>query len=197
MGNYIDHRVSERASRNFRRITTGKTDITPLDNGDENRNARWKYKQMRFVANFALMGVSSQNEITGAFYAANASLLLFRFRDYGDYRVTDAPLAVVAGTSNPVQLTKRYHFGPAYADRRIQAVSTCTVLDGSDNVVAGTLDNVLGLFTPSAPWGDTPHRWNGTFDVWVRFADDEIDLTMVVGDITTTDIELVERRARR
>lgn len=197
MGNYIDYRISERASRSFRRLTTGKTDIVPMDNGDEQRNARWKYKLMRFVANFVLLGESSQNEITGAFYAANAARLLFRFRDYGDYRVTNSPLTVVAGTRTPVQLTKRYSFGPAHAERLIQAVSTCTVLDGDDDVVAGVLDNVLGLFTPDANWGATPHRWSGTFDVWVRFADDEVDLTMMATDLTTTDIEFVERRARR
>lgn len=197
MGNYIDYRISQRVSRSFRRLTTGKTDIAPFDNGDEQRNARWKFKLMRFVASFAMLGESAQNEVTGAFYAANASLLLFRFRDYGDFKVSASPLTVETGTRTPVQLTKRYFFGPAYADRLIQAVSTCTVLDAADNEVAGVLDNVLGLFTPDSDWTVGQHKWNGTFDVWVRFADDEIDFTMIQSDLTTTDIEFVERRARR
>lgn len=198
MGNYIDYRITERASRGFRRLTTGKTDIVPMDNGDEQRNSRWKYKLMRFVANFALLGEGAQDEVTGAFYAADACLKLFRFRDYGDYRVKESPLTVEVGTTNPAQLTKRYFFGPAYADRLIQAVATCTVhaADGT-TVITGTLDNVLGTFTPSSPWPAGIPTWTGSFDVWVRFADDEIDFTMVVSDLSTTDIELVERRARR
>lgn len=198
MGNYIDHRMTERASRGFRRLTTGKTDIVPMDNGDEQRNSRWKFKTMRFVANYALLGEGAQDEVTGAFYAADACRLLFRFRDYGDYRVKASPLTVEVGTTEPVQLTKRYFFGPAFADRLIQAVSTCTVY-AADGVspILGTLDNVLGLFTPTNPWPAGIPTWTGSFDLWVRFADDEIDFTMIVNDLQTTDIELIEKRARR
>ena len=123
MANFIDHRISARVSREFRRVAMGRTDIEPLDNGDEIRNARWKYKKLKFSASFALLTPEAQHELSSAFYAANAMLYLFRFRDHGDYKVVKAPLAVEAGTTNPVQLTKRYYFGPAYADRLIRPSS--------------------------------------------------------------------------
>lgn len=195
--NFIDYRINERVSRQFRRIITGRTSITPLDNGDEIRNARWKYKKMRFGANFAMLTPEAQNVVASAFYGANAMLMLFRFRDYGDYQVKAAPLATVEATTDAVQLTKRYYFGPAWADRIIQAVVACTVRDADGAPVDGTLDTSLGLFTPDAAWGAGVHTWDGTFDCWVRFGSDEFDMTMETLDIATVDVEFLEMRARR
>lgn len=195
--NFIDHRISARASREFRRIATGKTDIVALDNGDEIRNARWRYKLMRYQASFPLLSQRAQEEVSAAFYAANAMLYLFRFRDYGDYRVENSPLSVVADSTTPVQLTKRYYFGPAWADRMIQAVVTCRVHDAAGEPVEGTVDDALGLFTPAEPWGAGLYTWTGTFDVWVRFGSDDFDMTLHTLDIATSDVELVERRAHR
>lgn len=197
MTNFIDHRIGARVSREFRRVATGKTDITPLDNGDEIRNARWKYKKLKFTASYAMLTPEAQEELTSAFYAANAQLMLFRFRDHGDYKVAGSPLTVVQGTTYPVQLTKRYYFGPTYADRLIQAVVKCNVMDAGGNAVAGTLDTVLGIFTPDAEWGVGQYKWSGTFDCWVRFGSDEFDMTMLTLDIATADVELLEMRARR
>lgn len=197
MANFIDHKIGARVSREFRRVAVGKTDITPLDNGEEIRNARWKFKQMRFAASYALLTPAAQQEISSAFYAANAMLYLFRFRDHGDFQAKDAPLTVVEGTTEPVQLTKRYYFGPAWADRLIQAVSTATIYDEAGDPVTGTLDDALGLFTPDAAWGAGEYTWSGTFDCWVRFGSDEFDMTMLTLDIATVDVELEEKRARR
>lgn len=197
MANFIDHKLSARASRQFRRVAVGRTNIVSLASGKEARNAGWKYKKMKFAASFALLTPEAQHEISSAFYAANAMLYLFRFRDYGDFRVVDSPLLTEAGTSTPVQLTKRYQFGPAHADRTIQAVVTATVKNILGEPVAGTLDAALGLFTPDAPWAVGQHTWDGTFDVWVRFASDEFDMTMETLDIATVDVELVEQEAIR
>jgi uncharacterized protein (TIGR02217 family) len=196
MPNYIDHRLDARVSRQFRRITSGKTDITFLDNGDENRNAARKHKLMNFTANFAMLTPEAQQQLVAAFYAANAMLYYFRFRDHGDYKVTKSPLATIEDTHAPVQLTKRYQFGPAYADRTVQAVVTCKVYDGNGDEFPGTFDGVFGLFTPTSAWGAGPYTWSGTFDLWVRFASDDFDMTMQTLDIATADVELKEGRAR-
>src|SRR5690554_2511063 len=117
MTNFIDHRIGARVSREFRRVVTGKTDIVPMDNGSEIRNARWRYKRLQFTANFVTLSEEAREELVSAFYAANAMLYLFRFRDYGDYKVDRSPLIVAEGTRDPVQLVKRYTFCPAHADR--------------------------------------------------------------------------------
>lgn len=195
--NYIDWKLSQRASSSFRRVVTGKTDIITMANGKERRNAAWEFKKMKFTASFALLKPDAQDEVLNAFYAANAQLLLFRFRDVGDSKSKDSPFNTTAavGTTDPVQLTKRYSFGPAYADRVIQAVSTCVVKDDSDVDVSGTFNNVLGLFTPDAAWGSGQYTWSGTFDLWVRFNSDEMDVTMQTLEVATTDVELCEQTA--
>ena len=195
MANYINHRLSARASREFRRVAVGKTDITALRTGGEIRNAAWEYRKMKYAASYALLTPEAQEEIASAFYAANAMLYLFRYRDYGDYKVVNSPLTVNVGTTDAVQLTKRYTFGPAYADRVLQAVTKATVKSEGGDPITGTLDTAWGLFTPDAGWPAGTPTWSGTFDVWVRFNSDEFDMTMHTLDIATTDIELVERRA--
>ncbi len=196
--NYIDHRLSQKASSSFRRVVTGKTDIVTMQSGRERRNAAWAFKKMQFTATFALLLPDVQDEVYGAYYAANGQLLLFRFRDPGDWKVKDSPLVIptaIVGTSTPVQLTKRYSFGPAFADRMIQAVSTCTVTATGGAVLTGTVDHALGTFTPDDVWGGGGYTWSGTFDLWVRFNSDDLDVTMTTLDVATTDVELIEQIA--
>lgn len=196
--NYIDYRLSQKATSSFRRVVTGKTDIVSLRSGRETRNAVWAVKKMQFTAKFALLMPDVQDEIYGAYYAANAQLMLFGFRDPGDSKVTASPFVVPAdavGFRSPVQLTKRYSFGPAFADRTIQRVQTCAVLDHTSAPVAGVVDNQLGLFTPTAAWGSGAYTWSGTFELWVRFNSDELDVTMQTLDVATTDVELIEQLA--
>lgn len=198
MTNFIDHRISTRVSSSFRRVITGKTDIVMLASGRERRNAAWKYKRMKFTANYAMLDEDSQIEIASTFYAANAQLLLFRFRDVGDRYAEQSPLvtAALVGTRTPIQLTKRYTFGPTYADRVIQAlVGTPQVFVGGSTPVAGAFDMSLGLFTPDTNWGGGSYTWTGYFDCWVRFNSDEFDATMTTKEIATTDVELIEDTA--
>lgn len=195
--NFIDHKISTRVSRSFRRVATGKTDIVTMFSGRERRNAAWEFKKMQFTASYAMLDAASQEEVMSAFYVCNAQLLLFRFRDTGDHITTNSPFVTSAavGTTEPVQLTKRYTFGPVFADRIIQAVSTCVVLDHLGAPVAGSFNGALGLFTPSSAWGSGVYTWSGTFDLWVRFNSDELDVTMLTIDIATADVELIEQLA--
>jgi uncharacterized protein (TIGR02217 family) len=196
MSNFIDHRISTRVSSEFRRVVTGKTDIVQMANGRERRNAAWGFKKMQFSASFAMLTPESQEEVMSAFYAANAQLLLFRFRDHGDFRVTDSPVVGgIVGQSNAVQLTKRYSFGSAFADRVVQAVNKCVVKAPGGSTFAGTFSTTLGTFTPSSNWASGDYTWSGTFDCWVRFNSDEFDVTMQTLDIATTDVSLIEQVA--
>lgn len=195
--NYVDERIGMCVSRQFQRVVSGRTEITELRNGAEVRTAVWRNKPYSFKANYMLLSREAQIEIASVFHAVDAACYLFRFKDHGDWTVSDSPLTVVPGGKTPVQLTKRYSFGSTYSDRIIQAIDTCVVKDSGGSVVSGTLDTELGLFTPASDWGAGTYTWSGTFDVWVRFASDDFDMTMETLDIATTDVELVERRAVR
>ena len=195
--NFIDHRLSLNVSDGFRRITTGSTQIVTLDQGDEVRNACWKYPKLKYAATFHHLPDKAQKELTNAFYAARARLYLFRFHDLGDYLAEQEPLEITPGTREPVQLTKTYPFGSARGQRQIQAIDHCVVKDAHGTVVDGVIDTALGLFTPKELWGDGKYFWDGRFDVWVRFGSDELDTTLVAQDLEVSDVELWEMRARR
>lgn len=194
--NFIDYRIATRVSSEFRRVVTGKTDIVPMMNGRERRNAAWAFKKMQFSASYAMLTPEAQEEVVSAFYAADAQLLLFRFRDHGDYRVVNSPIVgSIEGQSNAVQLTKRYTFGPKFADRVVQAVNKCIVKTPGGVEFPGTFSSTLGTFDPSGNWGAGVYTWSGTFDCWVRFNSDEFDVTMQTLDIATTDVSLIEQVA--
>lgn len=193
--NFINHRLSTRASKQFRRIASARTEIVQLANGSEARNAMWKNKPMSYKANFALLTPEARAEVYGAFLVADGMTYLFRFRDPGDYIAKKEPFETVIGTKTPAQLTKRYYFGSFYKDRRIQAIARATIVDVSDNEISGTLDTELGLFTPDSNWASPVAYWNGIHDVWVRFDSDDLDITMETVNISTTDVGLIERIA--
>lgn len=195
--NYVNERISGCVSQQFRRVVSGRTEMVELRNGAEARSSVWRHKPYSYQANYKLLTTEAQIEIASVFHAVDAMCYLFRFKDHGDWAVTDSPLTVVSGGKTPAQLTKRYSFGSTYSDRMLQAVNTCVVKDSGGSVVSGTLDTELGLFTPASDWGAGPYTWSGTFDVWVRFASDDFDMTMETLDIATTDVQLVERRAVR
>lgn len=195
--NFINERVTARASRQFRRVISGRTEMAELRNGGEVRTASRKHKPYSFKANYVMLDRPAQIELASIFHCVDAMCYLFRFRDYGDYTVEDSPLTVVSGGKTPAQLTKRYSFGATYSDRVLQAVNSCVVKDSGGNAVSGTLDTELGLFTPTSDWGAGAYTWSGRFDVWVRFASDDFDATMETLDIATADVELVERVAVR
>ena len=113
--NFIDHRLSARVSNELRRRVVGRTQIVTLDNGDEVRNACWKYSKLQYEASFPLLSADAQEELLSAFYAARAQLYLFRLHDLSDDRAANEPLDVKPGTRDAVQLTKTYAFGPARA----------------------------------------------------------------------------------
>lgn len=196
MQNYADFKLSTKVAGEFRRQLVGRTDITTLDNGLEIRNARWSRKKLRFTASYVLLSPLAQEQVLNAFYAANAQLLLFRFRDIGDYRAVDQPIVDrVPGTKNTVQLYRTYiaGAGASFARRQIQAIVSCTVtVKSTGAVIPGVLDKTMGKFTPSVDWPVEACLWNGIFDCWVRFASDELDCTMKSIDIATVDVEFVE-----
>lgn len=195
--NFVDHKMTLRASREFERTAVNNTEETPMDNGEFAYNGRWRYPKMEFTADFALVTPKTQLEITSAFHACWSRLFLFRFRDPGDFEVKASPLFPEIGTRNPVQLTKRYYFGPlAYRDRRIQAVDHAVVKhDGVE--VAGVLDNATGMFTPGVDWAAGTFTWDGRYCLWVRFADDRLNITMLTNDVHTASVVLREGRAIR
>lgn len=195
---FVNVRLSDRVAFGFTGGPEWFTQITQLEGGGEVRNAAWKYPRHRYTAQFLSFLDDERIEILHAFQAVRGRWLAFRFKDHGDFRAVDEPIAVVEGALTPAQLTKTYRMGPAHTVRRIQAPvgSSVVVRDEDGAVVPGALDEQTGLFTPAADWGAGQYTWSGEFDVWVRFDNDfnAFSITNKSGGsfVGTADIELVE-----
>lgn len=194
MSGVIDMRLPECVAYGFQGGPEWNTRIVEMDNGGEVRNAQWMYPRMRFSASFNNLGADGQRAVQAVFYAARGRLYGFRFNDPLDYEAEGEPLAPNIGTSEPVQLTKTYRFGPSAAVRRIQAIVSAEVRNSSGDVVPGSLDAGTGLFVPASPWESDTYEWSGEFDVWVRFDSDYNAFTLGDLDAHSADIELVEVR---
>lgn len=93
------------------------------------------------------------------------SALGFRFKDWGDYRVTAGQGILKPTADGKHQLYKRYSFGSQTFDRIIQKPVEGTVeLTGG----TGTVDYTTGLVS-----GATATGWTGEFDVPVAFTGDQ------------------------
>lgn len=189
---YINKRLSDCVAYGFTGGPEWSTNIVLLDNGGELRNAQWKFPRHRYSAEYMNIPVAARDELLAAFHAAKGRLLAFRFKDWNDYTAEDQQLSVNVGTSDPVQLVKRYYLGGTFAERKVSAIVSATVVDGSGNPVAGTLDAINGTFTPSADWVAGVYSWSGEFDVWVRFDSDFNAFVIGSWQAHTANIELVE-----
>jgi uncharacterized protein (TIGR02217 family) len=192
---FINTRLSQAVAYGFTGGPEWSTQVVPMDNGREHRNAQWLYPRHRYSAQYNNLRPDARDIVLAAFHACRGQLHAFRFKDWNDFEAMNEPLAVVPGTATPVQLLKTYSFGGAATTRLIQAPVAGTVTVYADGVaVAGTLDAETGLFTPDAAWAGAVFTWSGEFDVWVRFASDYNAFTIGNWQAHTADIELVEVR---
>lgn len=170
------------------------TDITEMENGFEERDSEWIYARHEYSASFGDINDDVRDHIIEVYHACRGRRHSFLFKDWNDYLALDQPLATEQGTSNVVQLYKTYEWGDAYTVRPIQALRPGTVVVRDDNgdPVAGTVDVLTGLFTPTSAWGAGPYTWEGEFYVWVRFDADFNPMTINSWRANTARVELVE-----
>lgn len=191
---YIDARLPRRISAGLQIGPQWLTDIVDKVNGGEKRDAKWLYPRWRASGNMGAFTEDDRAAFRSMFVATRGRWAAFRVFDPNDYFVVAEPIAPVAGTSTPLQLTRAYTFpgSSVSASVRIQAPVTGTVvvkLAGSP--VAGTLDYGTGMFTPTAAWGAGAYTWDGQYDHWMRFDSDWGALTANAMNAYTADVELV------
>ena len=191
---FIDVRLDECVAYGFTGGPEWSTQIVPLDNGREVRNAQWLYPRHRYTAQYMNLRPPAQRVILAAFHACRGQLHAFRFKDHNDYQLIDEPIGIAAGGTEPVQLVKSYEFGAESAVRLIQAPTDDMVVKVDGTPIDGTFDG-QGRFTPADEWpSDGAITASGTFDVWVRFASDYNAFTIGSWQAHTADVELVEVR---
>lgn len=170
-----------------------KTGIVDLENGFEDRDAEHDYPKHEYNASFGNIDDPDRDAMINVFHACRGRAHSFGFLDWNDYLIVDQEFIVGSiGTHDPVQLYKRYEWGEAFTIRPIQRIKTAVISDNLGDPVAGVLDVLTGIFTPTDAWGVGPYTLDAEFYVWVRFDADYNPMTIKSWRANTANVRLVE-----
>lgn len=195
----INMRLPQRIAAGFVIGPEFKTPIVRGSNGTEYRNRDWLYGRFRGTASYSSFRPADQAELDNIFQATAGMWAAFRVRDMshpGRWLVSGQIVEPAIGESTPLQLERTYTWGGLTTPRIIQAVDAAqfTMQRNGSPFTAFTLDDQLGLVTPTAPWEAGTYTWSGSHDLWMRFNSDWAASTAVSQNVTTADIELIEVR---
>lgn len=189
---FIDTRLNDRYRYGFAGGPRWSTLVVDMANGRNRRIKQWSLPHHEFTADYATFNEAEKAQLLNAFMAAGGAFSAFRFRDWNDWMAVDQEIGVGNGTTAPMQLVRNYKFGPTTYTRPITLPLNAEIRDAENNVVAATVDPLTGLATPTAPWPAKTLRWNGQFDVRVRFADDFNPFTAASEKVRECTVRLVE-----
>lgn len=190
---FIDYRLNTKYLLGFTGGPNWSTRRTPyMSSGRERRNKNWAMPKSKFTTNYALLDQQEREVMIHALMVTGGAFSSFRFRDPNDYRVKDAPLGLGDGTSDPIQLTKTYTFGPATFVRKI-TLPLNAVIKADGVAVSVTVDPLTGIATPDGPWptGDLL-TWSGKFDLRCHFSNDFNPLTAPASNVRECMVEVEE-----
>lgn len=188
--------------------TTWPTEIVTARSGYENRNSSMAHARRRYEARVPAGLMSAQNALLEFWHGRRGPLYSFRFEDVQDHK-SCAPDATAAGTDQTLgtgdasetvfQLVKIYDAsGSAPYTRSITKPQTGTVIVTLDGITQTetthySVDYTTGVVTFVSPPGSSVVVAAGFhFDVPVRFEDEDLPATFILGDSTDGGGQIVE-----
>lgn len=167
------------------------TQIVSLKSGFEQRNQVWAHSRRSYDAGVGIRGMNQLADVLVFWEARRGSLHGFRWKDWTDYKsglptaaVTNADqiLGTGTGAQTTFQLVKRYTNGGSEYARPITKPVTGTVvvaLNGVNQPSGWTVNTTTGIITFTvAPGAGVVVTAGFEFDVPVRFADDELNISI-------------------
>lgn len=196
---FIEYRIDDKVAFGFTVDPNYKTQIVPMDNGKEARNADWTKAKRLLSAQYYKFTKAEFDTLLAAYHACYGSAYAFRFKDHTDYEVIGGALGVTPGANTtPIQLVKKYTLGPQTNTRVIRKPVSGTVTvyqDTGSGPIAkpGTIDTTTGLFTPSTAWtAAAVLTGDFEFDLAVRFNGDRMPSAVESVNKIVTDAEFIE-----
>lgn len=157
-----------------------KTWVFEGHSGVEQRNIGWATSKARYDVSHAIKDKADMDELRAWFYAMQGRAYGFRFKDWGDYELTDENIGTGDGVTAAFKIKKTYTVGAnSYVRRIFKPISA-----GFTVKVAGvtktatthyTLDTTMGIITftvGNIPTAGQAVTVTGEFDVPVRFDND-------------------------
>ena len=154
------------------------TQIVDLANGRERRNAQWSRVRHKYSLPFQNIRPDAYMGIKQMHLTCRGRLHAFRFRDALDHMAIAEPFAVADGTRVTYQLLKQSVIdGVQYAREVFAVVDAQVFIDGVETAAAGDVRRGLVTFAVP-PAAGAILTWSGTFDVWVRFDQDDLPFSI-------------------
>lgn len=189
---FIDTRLNDRYRYGFVGGPRWNTLVVDMANGRNRRKKQWAMPHHEFTADYATFNAEEKAQLLSAFMAAGGAFSAFRFKDFNDWLAINQDIGTGDGTTDPMQLVRNYSFGPSLYTRAITLPLNAIITDYSGTVIPATVDPLTGLATPDDPWPEVPLRWNGQFDVRVRFSEDFNPFTAASEQVGECTVRLVE-----
>ena len=180
-----------------------KSSVFTGESGLEGLVRNWDVARARYIIDQSIRDDTDIETIRNLFMAVRGKAVGFRFKDWGDYTLTDELCGYGDGSNRVFKLYKTYGGGtPQEYVRRIfkpvSATITVKVNDVTANPSTYTVSYTAGTITFNlidTPVADAAITASGQFDVPVRFDTDDFDA--VVESFRTqswTGIPLIELR---
>lgn len=185
-----------------------KTFIFEGHTGIEQRLINWSRARGRWDVSYGVRDKTDMDELRAFFYQMRGRAVGFRFKDWGDYNITNELIGTGDGVENTFLVTKAYGATNTYSRRIFKLVDgtvSVTVngvsvpLGGGISQVAVSLNTGTLVFGSSVvPPSTHPIRVTAEFDVPARFDIDQMSaahdgfLTESWGSIPIVELLLEE-----
>lgn len=177
-----------------------KTEVFTSASGFEQRNMLWQAARSKFNVSTGVREKADMDELLGFFYSVRGRAIGFRFKDWGDFELSNEQIGIGDGVKTEFQITKTYGTGAAAYVRNITkpVASTITVtVNGNVALIPTdvTLDATTGKLTFASPPPSTHVvRVSGEFDIPCRFDTDELPRSYDDWQAMAVQINVVEIR---
>lgn len=164
-----------------------KTFVFEGHSGVEQRNQAWSIARAAYDVSYGIRDKTDMDTVREFFYAQRGKFIGFRFKDWGDYELTQEVIGQGDAAETVFQTIRTYSQGPTANDyvRTILKLVTGTVIVRVDGVVqtigAGALEVDVDFDTGILTFGVSNVPGNGLdidvtceFDVPVRFDIDQM-----------------------
>lgn len=155
------------------------TQIVELRNGKERRAALWASPRHSFTAPFRNITQAQYVGIRDMHNIAMGMARGFRFFDHREPAVSAAQFGTGDGTTKIFQLSTAVTVDGVTFTRTVYAprAGVTVTVDGVPSSPA--ISSTLGTVTfATAPANGAILRWSGTYDLWVRFATDDLPFSL-------------------
>lgn len=173
---------------------TFRTQIVELKSGRERRNAEWARTRHKFTAPFNNISKVAYQNIKQMHLVCRGMLHAFRFRDELDFTASNDLFGVGDGAEREFQLSKISTLdGVSYVREVFALGGTPTITINGAPTTAFAVNTRTGrVVFDAAPANGAALRWSGTFDIWVRFATDDLPFSIDNVDAVNGSVSLLE-----